>query len=121
MTRKIKWIVLSVVLSVMGSVLAVSVLAGPATGPFQLQEDGSVAAAVGTGFTYQGKLENGSGPVTADCDHQVRAFTEIGLIHSGYRKIELHTPGREHLDAGFRQMLGDCPHRVGDARIFVAT
>jgi len=56
MTRKIKWIVLGIVLSLMGLLLTVSVLAGPAAGPFQLQGDGAQAAAVGTGFTYQGKL-----------------------------------------------------------------
>ena len=79
MTDKIKWIILSVVLSVLGSLLTVSVLAGPATEPFEIQGDGSAqAAALGTGFTYQGKLEGGSGPVTADCDIDFRLYDEGG-------------------------------------------
>ncbi|MFL7792274.1 MAG: tail fiber domain-containing protein [Anaerolineae bacterium] len=78
MTGKIKWIVLSIVLSVMGSLLTASVLAGPATGPFQLQGDGAQAAAVGTGFIYQGKLENGDGPVTASCNMDFRLYDDVG-------------------------------------------
>jgi hypothetical protein len=78
MTSKIKWIVLIIVLSVMGSLLTASVLAGPAAEPIRLQGDGAQAAAVGMGFTYQGKLEGSGGPVTANCSMDFRLYDDAG-------------------------------------------
>jgi hypothetical protein len=79
MTGKMKWIVLSVVLSVMGLLLTVSVLAKSEVEPFGLREDGRAqASALGTGFIYQGKLGDSSGPVTAECDMDFRLYDDGG-------------------------------------------
>jgi hypothetical protein len=76
MTRK-KWIVPSIVL--MASVLlAITVVAGPLTQQPEPQSSADVQAALGAGFTYQGKLNDGSGPITDDCDMAFRLYDQGG-------------------------------------------
>lgn len=43
-------------------------------GPALAQEGISIQAALGTAFTYQGRLTNGGGPVNAVCDFQFSLF-----------------------------------------------
>lgn len=46
--------------------------------PALAQEGISVQAALGTAFTYQGRLTNGGGPVNAACDFQFSLFDAAG-------------------------------------------
>jgi len=65
-----KWISLAVVLA--GLVLSVG-LAVQASPPGQ-QGDVRAQGSLGTGFTYQGRLESGGGPVDGSCDMDFRLY-----------------------------------------------
>jgi hypothetical protein len=65
MKNQTRWIVLSIVLTAVALLTAISVRAAPS----------APSAPVGTGFTYQGKLEDESGPVSASCDMEFRLYS----------------------------------------------
>jgi hypothetical protein len=73
MNRK-KWIILCIVV-VVPALLVATVLAGPLVSP-DARVYNVPLVDQGSGFTYQGQLNDGSGPVTGDCDMAFRLFDD---------------------------------------------
>ncbi|MFL7792378.1 MAG: hypothetical protein AB8I69_09580, partial [Anaerolineae bacterium] len=79
MKNKTRWIVMGVILGALGLLAATTVLAGPVPDMLAPRAGlNALAAPLGTAFTYQGKLENGSGAVTANCEMAFRLYDEGG-------------------------------------------
>lgn len=79
MKNRTRWIAVSVILGVLGLLAATTVLAGPVPDVLAPRAGvNALAAPLGTPFTYQGKLEDGSGAVTANCEMAFRLYDEGG-------------------------------------------
>jgi hypothetical protein len=84
MKGRIGWIVLSIVLAALASLVVITVRAGPLAQ--DAQPPGSIeaqAVALGTVFTYQGKLEDESGPVSEECQMAFRLYDGAGGAQVG--------------------------------------
>jgi hypothetical protein len=65
MKNQTRWVVLSIALTALALLTVITVRAAPS----------APSAPLGTGFTYQGKLEDDSGPVSATCDMEFRLYS----------------------------------------------
>jgi hypothetical protein len=60
------------------NLLVVALLAGLVAGAGYAQEAGPQAAPLGTGFTYQGRLQDAGGPINGACDFTFELYDQAG-------------------------------------------
>jgi hypothetical protein len=113
MTGKTRGIVLSVVMALLGLLMAVSAQAGPPTQQGPVDRPAGPAAAIGSAFTYQGELERGGVPISDTCTMDFRLYDHASSGSQVAGPITLTVP----INDGLFAVRLDFPHAfIGDAR-----
>ena len=63
---------------VLTSLVVVGLLAGLVASASYTQDSGAEVGALGTGFTYQGRLKDEAGPVEGTCDFTFKLYDAVG-------------------------------------------